>query len=219
AGTVMVADINPGTLSSSPYLFPGFVNLGKHVFFSASNGTNGSEHWVSDGTAAGTRMIADLNPGPLSSAPTYAAINAGRVIFGATTGPQDIEPFLWAPGLASAETFGEGCSPSFPTLESTAPALGTTAVLSGLGYGANPGILFLNAPVAPKTFMGCNDYIDFATGFFIAPVVGANYSYKFLIPNDNTLSGIRLHWQTWFVTFPGIFPLQTTNGVEWLVGK
>ncbi|MCA8971581.1 MAG: hypothetical protein KDC95_17440, partial [Planctomycetes bacterium] len=223
AGTTMVADIHPGAAScfptSDPRLRPSLVTFGKYLFFGADDGIHGNEPWVSDGTAAGTMMIADLAPGTVPSTPEYGAIHAGRVFFRAYAAATGREPFLWAPSLASAVSFGEPCAPNFPTLESTAPALGKTAVLSGLGYGANPGILFLNAPVAPKTFLSCNDYIDFATGIFIAPVAGTNYSYNFVIPNDNTLTGIRLHWQTWFVTIPSLLPIQTTNGLEWVVGK
>lgn len=53
-GTVLVATVN----------FPkGLVVSGNKLFFSASTTESGYEPWVSDGTAAGTRMIADLRPG------------------------------------------------------------------------------------------------------------------------------------------------------------
>ena len=59
AGTVLVADINPGTGSSYPrYL----TNVNGTLFFSANDGTHGYELWESNGTAAGTVLVKDINP-------------------------------------------------------------------------------------------------------------------------------------------------------------
>ena len=39
------------------------------LFFSANDGTNGNELWKSDGTAAGTVLVKDINPGGNASDP------------------------------------------------------------------------------------------------------------------------------------------------------
>ena len=61
ATTVMVKDINPG--SSSSFNYHGLVGVilpnGK-LIFSADDGVHGAEPWVSDGSATGTFMLADL---------------------------------------------------------------------------------------------------------------------------------------------------------------
>ncbi|MCH4554112.1 T9SS type A sorting domain-containing protein [Aestuariibaculum lutulentum] len=48
-----------GTDSNPNYVY--VTNDGKKAYFQASNGTDGSELWVSDGTVAGTNMLIDLD--------------------------------------------------------------------------------------------------------------------------------------------------------------
>ena len=62
AGTTLLADIHPGTPSSSPQRL---TRVGDRVFFFANDGTHGQELWVSDGTPLGTALVADLAPGDL----------------------------------------------------------------------------------------------------------------------------------------------------------
>ncbi len=77
AGTVMVKDINPDpALFSGWSLYPGtaFTVIDGVGYFEADDGINGVELWKSDGTAAGTAMVKDINPlistkGPGSSSP------------------------------------------------------------------------------------------------------------------------------------------------------
>lgn len=53
--------------------------------FSASNGVNGHELWISDGTTAGTMMLKDIAAGAASSMPAgFTAVAGGRVVFSAS---------------------------------------------------------------------------------------------------------------------------------------
>ena len=63
---VLVKDINPGEGGSSPRQF---IKFNEKLYFSASDGVNGSELWVSDGTSEGTVLVKDINPGSNSSIP------------------------------------------------------------------------------------------------------------------------------------------------------
>src|SRR5262245_29124839 len=60
-----------------------FANVNGTVFFSADNGVNGRELWKSDGTAAGTVMVKDINLGSASSAPRYLTNVSGTLFFNA----------------------------------------------------------------------------------------------------------------------------------------
>lgn len=54
------------------------------MFFAADGGVHGREPWVSDGTEAGTRMLADIYPGPgdaVDHEPYEPATAAARELF------------------------------------------------------------------------------------------------------------------------------------------
>ena len=83
-GTQLVKNINPAPgASSNPAqltaVSSGGFGAGK-LFFAAEEGTDGVELWISDGTAAGTVQVKDINPGPASSSPT-ALLAVGTVLF------------------------------------------------------------------------------------------------------------------------------------------
>ncbi len=67
-GTVMVKDINPGSGGSSIQMSHPLVNNYTNTFyFTANDGTHGQELWKSDGTGAGTVMVADITAGSAST--------------------------------------------------------------------------------------------------------------------------------------------------------
>lgn len=72
AGTQLVRDIAAGSANAFPdSTFPERVVekfvLDDQLFFAANDGVSGVELWKSDGTAAGTILVKDLNPGAASS--------------------------------------------------------------------------------------------------------------------------------------------------------
>ena len=60
--------IGAGPGQSYPRIFVR-VNEKNLMVFSGENASNGRELWISDGTTAGTKLLADVRPGPQSSDP------------------------------------------------------------------------------------------------------------------------------------------------------
>ena len=91
-GTRLVADIRPGpegsmTLNTNinapnEQVLP----FAGGVFLSADDGVHGKELWFTDGTAVGTRLLADLVPGPASLAPTMGAVVEDTAFFTTSLG-------------------------------------------------------------------------------------------------------------------------------------
>lgn len=82
--TALLRDILPGPDGQVPcqIIQNADVAATAHlVFFAASDGIHGREPWCSDGTPAGTRMLADLEPGPGSSFPRGFVRVGSRVAF------------------------------------------------------------------------------------------------------------------------------------------
>jgi ELWxxDGT repeat protein len=114
-GTYMVRDIRPGALSGlapEPTTTPadnntGFVDVPEtlvaaagQVYFAADDGVHGVELWRSNGSAGGTRLVADLAPGAASSSPRPMLAAGGRVYLSVLD--ESIGRELWAVPAAIA---------------------------------------------------------------------------------------------------------------------
>ena len=128
AGTTLVKDINPGSGSSYPTAgyspsLGQFAVLGGKLYFGANDGTNGRQLWRTDGTAAGTTIVDDINPGSIATSGQGAAVTAiaavnGRLFFQANDGTHGAQ--LWTSlGKASATSLVKDINltdaGSFPT--------------------------------------------------------------------------------------------------------
>lgn len=86
-GTTLVADINQGNYSSSPY---NFTQLNGQVLFSARTLSKGTELWKTDATTAGTQQVKDINK--ISTSGSYVnsysgsqAVLSGGIVYVANT--------------------------------------------------------------------------------------------------------------------------------------
>jgi ELWxxDGT repeat protein len=105
AGTMLVKDINPGSGSSMSVPFGqgvNLINVNGTLFFVANNGVSGFELWKSNGTAAGTVLVKDINPGSASSGARYLTNLNGTLFFTATNGVTGLE--LWKSNGTAAGT-------------------------------------------------------------------------------------------------------------------
>ena len=94
-----------------------FTAAGERLFFVADDAVHGAELWVSDGTAAGTRMVRDLRPGPAGSSPVWLTAHGAGVFFAADGGPRGQE--LWwsdgsGPGTRPVREIAPGPAASYP---------------------------------------------------------------------------------------------------------
>ena len=89
AGTARVADVNASTSDAfAPEHVPPFtrpqdngVEFNGRTYFAADDGVHGTELWSTDGTAAGTRMEADLVPGAQPSGPVGFLVHDNALWF------------------------------------------------------------------------------------------------------------------------------------------
>ena len=128
-GTRLVSDIDPrGQGTNFPAdSSPGpLVPLGGISLFAASEETHGRELWASDGTAAGTRLVADLLPGTGSSSPHDLTLLGGRVWFLAADPQNAGGEALWASDGTAA-----GTRLVAPLSDSGSPALARSLTAAG----------------------------------------------------------------------------------------
>src|SRR5206468_2209400 len=58
-----------------------FTAVNGKVYFTYDDGTHGYELWVTDGTAGGTKLVKDVNPGPDGSYPMGLTADGGVLVF------------------------------------------------------------------------------------------------------------------------------------------
>ncbi len=126
-GTKMVADIDPGSASSSPselrYLpISPFL---PYIYFSADNGTDGREPYAANGTSA--LMIHDLNAGSASSNPMDIHLTDNSIVFAANEITSGRE--LWSTDLATPTLLADAVPGSDSSYTSNLMQLSSSQIL------------------------------------------------------------------------------------------
>lgn len=125
-----MADIAPGV--GGGIVEDSIVAVGSLVYFAADDRTHGIELWRSDGTAAGTVLVADLNPGPGDGILSRSTLTAagGALYFSGTTGTSSgvfrvdgsTGPTLLGPGTQGSNNVVASGSKIFSNLPSECDA-------------------------------------------------------------------------------------------------
>ncbi len=124
-GTFLIRDLCPGTCGSRFPYWSELAALGDEVVFAADDGVHGLELWITDGSALGTRMVADLRPGYASSFIQRLTSASDQVFFVAHV--DDSRDALWRTDGTAKGTYS--ITPPGPP-ESFAPS----SIHSGPGF-------------------------------------------------------------------------------------
>jgi ELWxxDGT repeat protein len=121
----------PLLLKSFSRSYPAYPELVHgEAYFSAGDFATGSELWKTDGTPQGTKLVADVNPGPASAVFNGGVIGnvGGRILFAADDGVHGTEPFVTDGTPGGTKLLRD----IFPGPEYSAPSVGGR--LSGALY-------------------------------------------------------------------------------------
>ncbi|HLO70307.1 MAG TPA: ELWxxDGT repeat protein [Flavipsychrobacter sp.] len=196
AGTKLLADINPGGASSSPFRAAGIHFNGK-FYFDADDGTHGDELWVTDGTSTGTYMLKDIFPGSSNGTgnpnpnPFYFCRFGTKLFFAADDGVHGREPWV-TDGTAAGTYMIKDVNPGIDGGVSFEPILYNGKVYFA-GYDAANG---QELWVTDGTSAGTHLVKDIQPGVASsAPVYFTVYNGKLYFVAETTVSGSEL-WVT-----------------------
>ena len=101
AGTILVNDLHPGPEGAFNNVRRAYLTaMDGMLYFAADVGVTGLELWQSDGTAAGTTLVADLHPGPADATPAFLVNGNGTLYFAADDGRHGLELWAFTPTMA-----------------------------------------------------------------------------------------------------------------------
>ena len=226
SGTRILLDIDPGKQSGINEAMLGYGPLllsagERRAWFRARTPQAGEELWVTDGTAAGTRLFVDLEPGPVSSRATPWCVAHGRLFLSGLTTKYGNEPWVLDPG-ASAYAIGTADGSMQLHLSGTEAILGGKSRLTLSNIEAQSAIaLVFGAPAwRPRSIVpGTISYVDPATLGVLGSygTAGPSLTWTLSIPNDTRLVGARLAVQAYALRGPGK-PIDASNGVVLTAG-
>jgi ELWxxDGT repeat protein len=152
AGTTLVSDITSGPASSDPHDIVYAIGQQDNttsaqalVYFSASDGPDGYQLWRSDGTAAGTVMVTDVNPGPGAGLvpADISPLTGTTAMFSGDDGVHGREPWVTdgtSGGTALYQDLNPGPASSDPAdITATQESLGFDGTLTLWYFSANDG--------------------------------------------------------------------------------
>jgi ELWxxDGT repeat protein len=110
----LVKDINTTVNGGFTGSYPGEgVVIGANLYFTATDRTNGTELWKTDGTNAGTVLVKDINAGASDANPANLVLLGSTLYFSANNGINGVE--LWkTDGTAAGTMMVQDINPGSP---------------------------------------------------------------------------------------------------------
>jgi ELWxxDGT repeat protein len=103
---------NPQQPPAAPTYGSSFVAVEDRIYFSARDPEHGTELWSSTGTAEGTALVKDINPGPAGSDPRELTA-VGQALFFRATDPEHGSELWRSAGSAATTTLVKDIAPGF----------------------------------------------------------------------------------------------------------
>ncbi|MEQ1715239.1 MAG: hypothetical protein ABL907_04520 [Hyphomicrobium sp.] len=162
--------------------------------FSADNGINGSEVWITNGTAAGTSLLRDIYGGPATSYPLYGFYSTGnQLLFSANDGIHGTE--IWRTDGTAAGTslvtdaILPGSATSIDYLsQSNAIALGDKRIFNAHNAAFEPQLWITDGTAAGTLLLRSNAGFPFIS---YGPVDYAILGGKSFFAIDDNVSGLE----------------------------
>ncbi len=222
AGTVLLKDTRPGSSSSAlTTTDTSTLAVGsRFYYFTANDGTHGSELWKTDGTTLGTNLVTDLQPGSSSGIPAYHTVANGNLYFSGDDGVTGKELYkVNLDAVSQADGQGSDWLGSVPKLRIDDAVINT---LINLDITDAPGsaltFYVIGARANPVTDFGLGAFFFIDTAFTLSVMVtttpAGTHSLPLLVPNDVGLIDITVVTQG-LIDNPGAPPLgmALTNAV------
>ncbi len=184
-GTVLVKDINPGSADSNPYTENAAVAANGLLYFTVDDGTHGYELWRSDGTEAGTVMVADIGPPELEGGASHLALANGVVFISGNDRVHGEE--LWALIVGPLDlVISKSVDPAGPFRPGD--PLTYTLAFSNVGPGLAAGITITDVVPLEITQLSYT-----STGAIVTPTGGISYTWQVadLPPGEGGVITIR----------------------------
>lgn len=196
AGTRLLKDVHPGPAGSVPQPISLYGDVGvssRYALFYANDGSHGHELWITDGTAAGTRMLPELEAGAGSALMGREALVVGGFVYLATGNKlTGVELYRLAIG-ATAQPAPAGCGRvGDPQLAATDPVLGTSMEFQGTGATGSFGFLALGLLSRPgrEYLPSCRIPMDPTAWFpLYLNVSKGEFRLRVRLPSDARLLG------------------------------
>ncbi len=121
-----------------------YLQIGNQFYFAADIGPYGNELWTSDGTAAGTHLVQDINPGSSPSYPSDFFAYDGKLAFVANDGTDGNQVWITDGTTTTMLTDISGGIQNSPIFENISGTLyfAATDNSQAFGFGQNHNLLY-----------------------------------------------------------------------------